>query len=152
MDKLPIGFFLVAATLAWPSVASADDACVSKYTKTDVCAFARKMQVGMAPSLPMVVSSNITISTILAVGPRIVFNAVWSQTKAEVDAKILAAGLTRSRFTEMIAERSNNWICGAETTAAFVRLGGEVQYTYKTLDGFPVASPLITDCPYGGRL
>jgi hypothetical protein len=139
--------YLAVLIFAWPVAALADDACLSKYTKTDVCAFARKMQAGMAPSLPMVISSNVTISTVLAIGPRVVFNAVWSRTNAEIDAEIVAAGLTRSRLTEMMAEMSKNWICGSKVPAAFVRLGGEVQYTYKTMDGFPVASPLITDCP-----
>ncbi|WP_287329992.1 hypothetical protein [Mesorhizobium sp.] len=34
--------YLAVLIFAWPVAASADDACLSKYTKTDVCAFAKK--------------------------------------------------------------------------------------------------------------
>ncbi len=70
-----------------------------------------------------------------------------SQTDAEVGAKLLAAGISRQVYVQKIEEMTRNFICRTEETGAFVRLGGEMQYTYTTLDNFPVASPLIVTCP-----
>ncbi|TIM21140.1 MAG: hypothetical protein E5Y74_15215 [Mesorhizobium sp.] len=146
LDGLRLMHVPLAILLTWPRVATANE-CLSKYTKTDVCAYAKKMQTEMAPALPMLISSNISVRSIIAIGPRIVFNATWAQTDAEVDAKLLAAGVSRPVYVQKIDEMTKNYVCRAEELSAFVRLGGEIQYTYTTVDNFPVANPLVALCP-----
>lgn len=144
MTGLLAGRLIAIIAVAWSTSAMAeDDPC---FSKADICAYAKEVQATLAPSLPMVVSSNITLRNVAAVGPRIVFGAMWAQTNAEVEARILDAGVSRDVYVQKMYEITRNYVCNAEAMAAFVGDGGEVQYVYMTRDNFPVASPLVAAC------
>lgn len=145
--SMHLGRLIAIITLASTNALAEDDPCLSKSTKTDVCAYAKEMQVKTAPSLPMVISSAVTVRSIIADGPRIVFGAVWAQTNAEVESRLASAGVARPALVQKIDEMTRNFVCHAEDIKAFIHLGGEVQYVYMTRDNFPVASPLVTTCP-----
>jgi hypothetical protein len=36
--------------------------------------------------------------------------------------------------------------CGKEAAAAFVSLGGQIQYSYVSSDGHPIVAPVIDNC------
>ena len=142
-----LGRLIAVIALVSTNALAEDDPCLSKLTKTDICAYAKEMQVKTARSLPMPISSTVTVRSIIADGPRTVLGAVWAQTDTEIEARLAATGVARPALVQKIAEMTRNYVCRTDDLAAFVRLGGEMQYVYVTRDNFPVASPLVTTCP-----
>src|ERR1700741_3543433 len=70
---------ILGAALASSARAAAEDGpeCFSKFTKFNVCEKAREAQVGLAATLPMKMNANITMSTAIVSGPRLVITAIW---------------------------------------------------------------------------
>jgi hypothetical protein len=54
--------------------------------------------------------------------------------------------MTASSLEEKMQSQTEQMVCGQKSTAAFVRLGGQVQYDYKTADSHPIATTLVTSC------
>ncbi|MCK1618036.1 hypothetical protein IVA96_15565 [Bradyrhizobium sp. 159] len=122
--------------------------CFSQYTKTNVCDYARSAQAAVAPTLPMKASANLTIVSVAAAGPRLVYVAAMSSSAAEAEATATARGITMQDWAAQVEEYTRNSVCSMEALAAFVGLGGEVQYFYKGADGRVLFSPLVgrNDC------
>jgi hypothetical protein len=139
---------ILSAALACNAGAATQDGpeCFSKFTKFNVCEKAREAQAGLAATLPMKLNANITMSTVIVQGPRVIITAIWNLDKAEFDARILANNTTLADLTLKMDAATKNSVCSLDVMAAFVRLGGQVQYAYRTLDGFTVLSPLVTAC------
>jgi len=49
----------------------------------------------------------------------------------------------QTRMTQM----TYNYVCSQDALAAFVRLGVQMQYVYKTADQYVAFSPTVTACP-----
>lgn len=132
--------------LVSPSAAADGPECFSKYTKMNICEYARGAHAEMVNVLPMKLSNNVTIVTAVVVGPRLVMGASFQMTKAAAEALATERGITMTAWADKIAEATTNSVCGDKQLSAFVRLGGQVQYVYKTLDGFPIFQPAVTSC------
>jgi len=80
----PMQRMLAASGVA---LAQSDDPpeCFSKVTRFNVCEKAREYQRALAPSLPMKMNANVTISTVVALGPRMVMTAVWNVSKTDLE-------------------------------------------------------------------
>jgi hypothetical protein len=128
---------------------AADDGpeCFSKYTKTNVCDFARQAQATVAPTLPMQINGNVIIVSAVVAGPRLVFVAAWKIRAAEAEAMVRSRGASMDDWKSNVLVATRNTVCSQEVTAAFVRLGGQVQYLYKDPDGQILFSPLVDACP-----
>lgn len=139
---------LGAALASNARAAAAEDGpeCFSKFTKFNVCEKAREAQAGLAATLPMKMNANITMSTAITQGPRVIITAIWNIDKAEFDARLQANNITVADLSSKMDVATKNSVCSLELMAAFVRLGGQVQYNYRTLDGFIVLSPLVAAC------
>jgi hypothetical protein len=139
---------ILGAVLAGNAGAAMQDGpeCFSKFTKFNVCEKAREAQAGLAATLPMKLNANITMSTAIVQGPRVYITAIWNIDKAEFDARIQANNTTLADLTLKMDTATKNSVCSLDVMAAFVRLGGQVQYAYRTLDGFIVLSPVVTAC------
>src|SRR5258707_3314302 len=106
--------------------------CFSKFTKFNVCEKAREAQAGLAATLPMKMNANITMSTAIVQGPRVIITAIWNIDKAEFDARLQANNTTVADLTLKMDVATKNSVCSLDVMAAFVRLGGQVQYAYRT--------------------
>ncbi len=139
---------LTATALLAASTVVAQDGreCFSELTKYNVCEKARDMQRIVAGSLPMKMSANITLSMALVEGPRIVVIAIWHMTKSDLDATLRAGGMTLADLEARMNQATRNAVCGQEVMAAFIGLGGQMQYTYRTDDGYSVLAPAVTAC------
>ena len=139
---------LVATVLFATGPASAQDGkeCFSKFTKYNVCEKARDIQREVAASLPMKMSANITLSLVSVAGPRVVIMATWHTKRSDVDALLQVGGMSLADLDAKMSQSTRNGVCSQAVMAAFVRLGGQVQYVYKTEDGFVVLSPVVTAC------
>src|SRR5262245_57724712 len=120
--------------------------CFSKLTRYNVCEKAREMQRTVAPSLPMKMNANITMSTIAVDGPRVIITAIWHTKKSDVDSSLRAGGISLAELDTRMSQATRNSVCGEATMAAFIRLGGQVQYAYKTEDGHILLKPVVTAC------
>ena len=92
-------------------------------------------------------SANITMSMVAADGPRVIMIMIWHITKADMDATLRADNMLPADLAARMNEGTQNSICSQGPMAAFVRLGGQIQYIYKTEDQFVVLSPTVTACP-----
>lgn len=130
-------------------LAAAQDApeCFSPATHFNICEKARQFHAEMAAGLPMLLNSNITLSTAAVAGPRIIITALWNVTKESLAATLAANHTTSEVMAAKMQQFTENSICGQEPTGAFVRLGGQIQYLYKTRDGFIELSPVVVTCP-----
>lgn len=127
-----VSFSLMQAS----AVAQDGPECFSRHTKTNVCEHARNAQAQIVSSLPMKVSNNLTLVSAMALGPKLLINASFGMTKASAEKLAIERGSTMAAWTENVIGYTRNSVCGDKILAAFVRLGGRMQYIYKTLDGF----------------
>ncbi|MET4233364.1 hypothetical protein ABIA85_006657 [Bradyrhizobium sp. LA6.10] len=150
--SVPTAFLIAVALAPLPcsTASGAEDGpeCFSQYTKTNVCGYARTAQAAVAPTLPMKASANLTIVSVAAAGPRLVYVAAMSSSAAEAEAMARARGISMQDWAAQVDDYTRNSVCSMEALAAFVRLGGEVQYFYKGSDGRVLFSPLVgrDDC------
>jgi hypothetical protein len=128
------------------AAATSGPECFSKFTKFNVRQKAREVQPEFAAALPMNLNANITMSTAVVLGPRIILTAVWNIEKAALDARLQANTMTLVELSAKMDATTKNSVCSLDVMAAFVGLGGQVQYLYKTVDGFVVLSPVVTAC------
>lgn len=94
----------------------------------------------------MKMNANITMSTAIVQGPRLIVTVIWNIDQAVFDTRLQANNTTVADLTLKMDVATKNSVCSLDVMAAFVRLGGQVQYTYRTLDGFIVLSPLVAAC------
>jgi hypothetical protein len=137
-----------AALLFSASIAAAQDGkeCFSEVTKYNVCEKARDIQRIVAPSFPMKMNANITLSMVSVAGPRVIIIAMWRIKKPDLDASLVAGRMSLADLDARMSQSTRNSVCSQAFMAAFIRLGGQVQYLYKTEDGDIVLSPVVTDC------
>jgi hypothetical protein len=94
----------------------------------------------------MRVSSEMTITTIVAAGNRIVMTATWELTEAQYREQLTARHITPEQFEAHMQRLTQRLACGQEAAAAFVTLGGQIQYSYVSSDGHPIVAPIIDNC------
>ncbi|MBB6466784.1 hypothetical protein [Aminobacter carboxidus] len=137
---------VAVGAFATMTVASAADECLTA-RGYNICEAAVRIQQKFASSLPMQVSDNVTVHSALVFGRRLSFHAVWAQSNAELTTMLEAGGITKAQLVEKVGWQTKSMICGQFATNAFVQLGGEVEYNYRTSDAVPVATALVDDCP-----
>jgi hypothetical protein len=137
------GFILL---LAEPVLGQIPDECKAKYGPIDLCARARSISDRIAPALPMRVSSELTITTIVAAGNRVIMTATWELTEAQYREQLTSRHITPEQFEAHMQRLTQRLACRAEAAAAFVTLGGQIQYSYVSSDGHLIVAPVIDNC------
>jgi hypothetical protein len=139
---------LIAATLWAVSHAAAQDGkeCFSEFTKYNVCEQARDIQRLIAASFPMKMNANITLSMAAVAGPRVILTAIWHTNKLDLDDSLRRGAMSLADLEARMGLATGNSVCSQDIMAAFIRLGGQVQYLYKTEDGYVVLAPVVTKC------
>src|SRR5260370_30855607 len=127
---------LMAATFLIANTAAAQDGkeCFSEITKYNICEKARDIERNVARSFPMKMNANITLAMVAADGPRVVIVAIWHINKPDLDASLLAGGMSLADLDARVSQATHNSVCTQAFMAAFLRLGGQVQYLYKNED------------------
>jgi hypothetical protein len=137
------GFIL---PLAGPALGQVPDECKAKYGPIDLCATARTISDRLAPALPMRVSSEMTITTIKAAGNRVIMTATWELTEAQYREQLTTRHITPEQFDAHMERFTQRMVCAQKAPSAFVTLGGEIQYSYMSVDGHPIVAPVIDNC------
>ena len=94
----------------------------------------------------MKMSEKITLSMVAVVGPRLVLTSIWHSNKSDIDASRRVGGTSPADADERMSQAARNGVCSQARLSAFVRLGGQVQYVYKSEDGHVVLAPVVTAC------
>lgn len=95
----------------------------------------------------MKLNAAITLSFATVVGPRITIIAIWRIAKSELDSSLTINGMTLPDLAAKMQNATANSVCGQPADGAFVRLGGQIEYVYRTLDGFDVIRAPVISCP-----
>lgn len=136
-----------AILLASGAAAQDGQECFSKYAKVNVCEHARRIHGDLTRALPMRLNSNVTLVMAAVAGPQLTVVANWAITKADHDQRLGSAGTFGENMAAKIQSMTDNSVCSQPVNAAFVRLGGRIQYIYRSLEGFALYSPTVTNCP-----
>ncbi|TIM63993.1 MAG: hypothetical protein E5Y58_27570 [Mesorhizobium sp.] len=147
VSSLLLTSFMALNALALPSSAMADDDCQSKDKTNDLCKFAASLQETLAPTLPKAINSTLTINAVAATGRRLIVYAVWSETKAQMDAFVQSLGVSQANYNDGLLVATKGRVCSPEGMTDFIQKGGELEYKYRTIDGFLEVSALVTGCP-----
>lgn len=125
----------VAFFLSIGASVEAQQNCFAKYSKTNICDYAKKIQKGMAPNLPMQISQNLSLRNVVAIGPNISLGAMLDYDEQYLNADLRAKGVSRTRVDSRMKSMTRNGVCTDPVLRAFVDLGGIISYNYKFIDG-----------------
>jgi hypothetical protein len=87
-----------------------------------------------------------SLTTITATGRRIIMSATWELTEALFREQLTIRHITTEHFAAHLERLTKRLACTSKPEAAFVTLGGEIEYHYVASDGFAIAAPVITTC------
>lgn len=132
--KILIRAFVLGITLLSPSISSANE-CYVEFSKTNICEYAKKVQRELSPNLPMQLSENLYLRSVLAVGPQVALNVMLNYSESFFIEAIQAQGVSRVQIDNQMKNFTFNSICSDPALEAFVGLGGEIIYSYKFKDG-----------------
>ena len=85
-------------------------------------------------------------TTIMAAGNRVIMTATWELTEAQYREQLTIHHITPEQFEAHMQRLTQRLACGQEPAAAFVTLGGQIQYSYISGDGHPIVAPVIDNC------
>lgn len=109
--------------------------CLSKYTKTDVCEYAKKLANEMAPSLPMQLNQNMSLESIIAIKNVIQLVAQLHFDRTYLENLYASRGLKLADFEAAMRKSVDNMCSKGNPVGAFIGLGGELRYVYRFIDG-----------------
>jgi hypothetical protein len=137
---------VLASIAATSATAQVSKECRANYGEVDLCAAARTIRDHIAPTLPVRLAADMSLATITATGRRIVMSATWGLTEAQFREQLTIRHITAEQFAAHLQRLTKRLACSSKPEAAFVTLGGEIEYRYVASDGFAIAAPLIVSC------
>jgi len=142
-----LALFSAAVALSVSSVAHAQDSeCFVAGSDFNVCDFAKRFQAEIAPELPMAVSGDMTMDSVIALGPEITFGVRWPSSWEQLQARMELNGKTLEDISMQLQVNADNAVCSAKTLRAFVTLGGKVAYAYRSSDGHMIFTATVETC------
>ena len=117
-----------------PTKTLAND-CLSQYTKTDVCEYARNLAKEISSSLPMQLNHNMSLESIAAIKNIIQLVAQLRFDKSYLENFYASKGLKLSDFEAAMRKSVDSMCAKGNPVGGFIRLGGEVRYVYRFSDG-----------------
>lgn len=140
---IALGLFAAASTSA---LAQISEGCRGNYGAVDLCAAARTIRDPVAPKLPLRLASDMSVTTITASGRRIIMSATWGLTEAQYREQLTVRHITEEQFADHLQRLTTRLACSSKPEAAFVTLGGEIEYHYVASDGYPIAVAVVETC------
>ncbi len=128
---------------------AADDGaeCMLGGAGVNLCAKARAIQSEYAPRMPLVISPGATLVLMTASGPTLTALATWERSRAEIENYLRDGNLTMTDFETRLSDGGRIVVCKEPLLTEFVKLGGHVNYLYKSRDNVALAGALVRDCP-----
>lgn len=139
-------FLAVATALVVNTGCYGADNCLSKYTGVDLCVIARNAQAEIAPNLPMRVDKYTTIVSIISIGTKISIIGMWDMTRSDIEKSISSGGMSNYDLKSKFNTMTSGYVCSNNKMASFVKLGGSIEYIYKSSDGSMIHNPTVSRC------
>src|SRR3954462_104275 len=111
-----------------------------------LCAAARTIRDYVAPKLPARLAGDMNLTTISATGRRIMMSATWGLTEAQYREQLTFRKITDEQFVAHLQRLTRRLACSSKPEAAFVTLGGEIEYHYVASDGYAIAAVIVDSC------
>jgi hypothetical protein len=137
---------VLASIAATSATAQVPKECRANYGEVDLCAAARTISDDIAPTLPVRLAGDMSLTTITATGRRIIMSATWGLTDGQFREQLTIRHITAEQFAAHLDRLTKRLACTSKPEAAFVTLGGEIEYHYVASDGYVIAAPVITTC------
>jgi hypothetical protein len=146
--RMPYALIILGCLLqfAGSALAQVPEGCRANYGEVDLCAAARTIRDHVAPKLPARLAADMSLTTITATGRRIIMSATWGLTEAQFREQLNIRHITAEQFAAHLERLTKGLACTSKPEAAFVTLGGEIEYHYVASDGYAIAAPVITTC------
>lgn len=115
---------------------------------TDICKIARRMADELAPRLPMQLSSQLSLQTVVAVKSNFLMTAKLEYDNKHLQTVLIDSGVSNNEMIKTMHRYAQSGICQSNSsTKAFVDLGGVISYQYRFNDGAMYTQMQITSCP-----
>jgi hypothetical protein len=129
------------------SVCDAQDfVCKPNLIGEDMCRRASEITAEIGKMLPMKTNDGTTLVGISAENTTVSVVGRWELSGQQLSDSVRRSGISVSEFREKGAQSTKMMACGADVLASFVRLGGELRYTYYSSDGARVFETLVVNC------
>lgn len=113
----------------------------------DVCKIARRMANDLAPQLPMQLSSQLSMQTVVAVKGNFLMTAKLEYDNVHLQSVLINSGLSDDEMIKTMHRHAKSGICQpSSSTKAFIDLGGVVSYQYRFNDGSMYTQVQIDKC------
>ena len=114
---------------------------------TDVCKIARRMANDLAPQLPMQLSSQLSMQTVVAVKGNFLMTAKLEYDNTHLQSILINSGISDDEMIKTMHRHAKSGICQpSSSTRAFIDLGGVVSYQYRFNDGSIYTQVQINTC------
>ena len=140
-----VSFAAIAFFVANASVAQ-DFVCKPNLIGEDMCKRASEIATEIGKMLPMKTNDGTTLVEISAENTTVSVIGNWEMSGTQLGESVRRSGMSVSEFREKGAQSTKKMACSADVLASFVRLGGELRYTYYSSDGARVFEALVVNC------
>lgn len=138
-------FFIIIG--GYVPFAMAKDECKPNLTGFDVCEYARNFADEFASQLPMKMSKNLTLSSVIAYKSLVSLQAILGYDKKYLQDIAKQGNMSWDELNVMMEKSTKANLCVDNTpTEAFIHLGGTIQYDYKFNDGMPYITVTVNKC------
>lgn len=94
----------------------------------------------------MTVSSDLIMDAVVAVGPEVTFGVRWKSNWEQLQAKMVLNNKDVDALSEELQRNADNAVCSSKVMRAFVTLGGQIAYAYRSSDGFNFFTARVAEC------
>lgn len=144
--KATVGITTLGLIFSGTVALGQDNECFAEGSSFDVCESAKRLQEEAAPELPMTVSSDLIMDAVVAVGPEVTFGVRWKSNWEQLQAKMVLNNKDVDALSEELQRNADNAVCSSKVMRAFVTLGGQIAYAYRSSDGFNFFTARVAEC------
>ena len=137
--------FLVAGGYATEAMAETNE-CADVFVDVYACTTADQMVLEMRPQLPMKKGDGSSIVDIANDGAMVDVRVDFETTAQEIKQSLVSASMSIADLRYKAIQTTYDMTCRADVFRAFLDLGGEVRYTYYSLDSKRVFEVLVVSC------
>lgn len=141
--------FLVYACSS-PGALAQEIVCSPNLIDENVCELAQKIGSATLTQLPLTTNDGTQIVDVVVEKSTVNVSAVWAWSSEELLTLLRQTLVPLSQFKADAVISTQRMACGAEVLASFIRLGGEVRYTYRTSDNVRVFETIVVHCNSDG--
>ncbi len=146
MSNVPLALLASALFFAPKPGAAQDFVCKPNLIGEDMCQRADEITLEIGKMLPMKTNDGTTLVEIYAENTTVSVVGHWELSGEQLSESVRRSGMSVSEFREKGVLSTKKMVCGADVLASFVRLGGELRYTYYSSDGARVFEALVVNC------